>query len=86
MTGPRPASEAWTPDDDRKLLAMSEAKMHITLMARKLKRTVGAVQSRRAKLRRLAQCLELPPPSSMRGLETAGPAIDDGWSSNRRTR
>ena len=55
MTGPRPAGEPWTPDDDGKLLAMIEAKAHVATIARKLKRTIGAVQSRRSKLRRLAR-------------------------------
>jgi hypothetical protein len=53
MTGPRPTGEIWTADDDRKLMAMTEAKTALATIARKLKRTIGAVQSRRAKLRRL---------------------------------
>jgi hypothetical protein len=55
MTGPRPAGDAWTADDDRKLMAMFDAKTDVATTARKLKRSVGAVQSRRSKLRRLAR-------------------------------
>jgi hypothetical protein len=55
MTGPRPAGETWTPDDDRKLKAMIEAKTATATIARKLKRTIGAIQSRRSKLRHLAR-------------------------------
>jgi len=55
MTGPRPAGDAWTADDDRKLMAMIEAKTHVATIARKLKRTIGAVQSRRSKLHRMAR-------------------------------
>jgi hypothetical protein len=55
MSGPRPAGDAWTPEDDRKLMAMIEAKTHVAKIASKLKRTVGAVQSRRSKLQRLAR-------------------------------
>jgi hypothetical protein len=53
MTGPRPAGPAWTTEDDRKLLAMLEAGMDKQLIARKLKRTLAAIISRRGKLRQL---------------------------------
>jgi hypothetical protein len=55
MTGPRPAGKAWTPEDDRQLIAMVQAGVDKQLIARKLKRTVAAVQSRRGKLRKLAR-------------------------------
>jgi hypothetical protein len=55
MTGPRPAGDIWTADDDRKLMSMMEAKTDVGMIARKLKRTIGAVQSRRGKLRQLAR-------------------------------
>jgi hypothetical protein len=54
MTGPRPAGDPWTADDDRTLMAMIAAKTPVAVIARKLNRTIGAVQSRRNKLRRLA--------------------------------
>jgi hypothetical protein len=95
MTGPRPAGDAWTADDDRNLLAMSEAKMQLAIISRKLKRTIGAVQSRRAKLRRLARCnileifdpgdigldgsLSSTPPSRNWGASAGGAALGDGW-------
>jgi hypothetical protein len=53
MTGPRPAGETWTADDDRRLMSMTEVKTDVATIARKLKRTTGAVQSRRGKLRQL---------------------------------
>ena len=60
MTGPRPAGETWTPDDDRRLLAMAAAGVEKHLIARKLKRTIAAVQARRVKLRKLASRQETP--------------------------
>jgi hypothetical protein len=63
MTGPRPAGYAWTADDDQKLMAMIEAKTSVAVIAHKLKRTVGAVQSRRAKLRRLTNTTSSKPSS-----------------------
>jgi hypothetical protein len=55
MTGPHPARDAWTADDDRTLMAMFAAKTPVAVIARKLKRSVGAIQSRRSKLRRPAR-------------------------------
>ena len=53
MAGPRPAGPPWTPDDDRKLMAMFDAGMDKPMVARKLKRSVAAIVSRRGKLRNL---------------------------------
>jgi hypothetical protein len=53
MAGPRPAGAPWTPDDDRKLTAMIEAGIDKPTIARKLKRTVAAITSRRGKLHNL---------------------------------
>jgi hypothetical protein len=53
MAEPRPASAPSTRDDDRKLTAMFEARIDKPTIARKLKRTVAAIISRRGKLRRL---------------------------------
>jgi hypothetical protein len=44
-TGPRPKGPPWTPEDDAKLLALLESKMDRILIARKLKRTVKAINS-----------------------------------------
>jgi hypothetical protein len=76
-------------------MAMIEAKTSVAVIARKLKRTVGAVQSRRAKLRRLARCnvieafepgdvgldrsLSSTPPSRKWGAGVGGAALGDGW-------
>jgi hypothetical protein len=96
-TDDRPAlrDDAWTADDDRKLMAVIEAKTSVAVIAHKLKRTVGAVQSHRAKLRRLARCnileafepgdigldrsLSSTPPSRNWGAGTGGAALGDGW-------
>jgi hypothetical protein len=53
MTGPHLAGPAWTAEDDRKLLSMFQMGMGKPSIARKLKRTVAAIKSRRAKLRQL---------------------------------
>jgi hypothetical protein len=53
MVGPRPAGPRWTADDDRKVMAMFDAGIDKSTIARKLKRTVAAIISRRGKLRQL---------------------------------
>jgi hypothetical protein len=79
MTGPRPAGDPWTVDDDRGLMAMIEAKTPVALIARKLKRTVGAVQSRRSKLRRLARPATVEAASSASNIFTRrGLPVRDG--------
>src|SRR6476659_4663006 len=40
VRGPRPTGRPWTPADDAQLLALLESKMDITLIARKLQRSV----------------------------------------------
>ena len=54
MTGPHAAGPPWTSDDDRKLMELTAAGNEIAVIARKLKRTILAVQVRRRKLQRLA--------------------------------
>src|ERR1700737_4709398 len=46
MTGPRPACRPWTRPEDNQLRALSASGMKHALIAQKLKRTLGAVQSR----------------------------------------
>ena len=55
--GPRPAGRPWTPADDAQLLALLDLKMDRALIARKLKRTVSAIGTRRGILnkRRLVE-------------------------------
>ena len=47
MTGPRPDRRHWTPSEDKQLLEMFEAGLNAPEVARKLKRPVGAVRSRK---------------------------------------
>jgi hypothetical protein len=44
--GPRPIGRPWTPAEDAELLALLESKMDRPLIARKLKRTVTAINTR----------------------------------------
>jgi hypothetical protein len=46
MTGPRPAGRPWTRLDDRRLVEMSASGKTQALIARELKRTLAAIQSR----------------------------------------
>ena len=48
MTGPRPAGRPWTRADDDQLRAMLKAGIKADAIARKLKRTVGAIQTRKS--------------------------------------
>jgi hypothetical protein len=49
--GPRPRGQPWTPEDDAQLLALLESKLDRMLIARKLKRTVKAINTRKVKLK-----------------------------------
>jgi hypothetical protein len=46
MTGPRPAGRPWTPADDDMLRELLASGMKPRLIAQKLQRSIGAVQSR----------------------------------------
>jgi hypothetical protein len=49
--GPRPTGRPWTRADDVQLLALLALKMDKALIARKLKRTITAVESRKHTLK-----------------------------------
>jgi hypothetical protein len=55
--GPRPTGRPWTRADDAQLLALLALKMDKALIARKLKRTISAVESRKYTLRAKANPL-----------------------------
>ena len=48
--GPRPIGRPWTPEDDAQLVALLESKVDRMLIARKLKRTIKAINSRKTAL------------------------------------
>jgi hypothetical protein len=54
MTGPRPAGRSWTRADDDQLRAMLEAGTKANAIAKKLKRTVGAIYSRAKMIRKIS--------------------------------
>ncbi len=45
--GPRPTGRPWTPAEDEQLLALLDSRMDQDLIARRLKRTVQAVRTRK---------------------------------------
>ena len=51
MTGPRPAGRSWTLTDDDQLRKLLVSGMKVTLIAQKMKRTIGAIQSRKSFLK-----------------------------------
>jgi hypothetical protein len=51
MTGPHPKGRVWTPAEDAQLLALLASKMDKVLIARKLKRTVSAISTRKSTLK-----------------------------------
>jgi hypothetical protein len=51
MTGPRPKGRLWTPEEDAQLLALLDSKTDKVLIARKLKRTVSAIHTRKSTLK-----------------------------------
>jgi hypothetical protein len=56
--GPRPTGRPWTPADDAQLLALLASGLDRTSIARKLKRTVQAIASRKNHLNQ-ARLVEL---------------------------
>jgi hypothetical protein len=53
MTGPRPAGRPWTSADDDQLEAMLKAGTKANMIAKKLKRTVGAIFARANKIKKI---------------------------------
>jgi hypothetical protein len=51
MTGPRPAGRPWTLTDDDMLRKLLSSGMKVASIALKMNRTVGAIQSRKSKLK-----------------------------------
>jgi hypothetical protein len=49
--GPRPKGRLWTPEEDAQLLALLNSKMDRPSIARKLKRTVSAIITRKSNLK-----------------------------------
>jgi hypothetical protein len=49
-SGPRPTGERWTPADDAQLLALLASGLDRPSIARKLKRSVHAITSRKSRL------------------------------------
>jgi hypothetical protein len=47
VTGPRPAGRAWTLTDDDQLRKLLVSGTKITVIAQKMKRTIGAIQARK---------------------------------------
>jgi hypothetical protein len=53
MTGPQPAGRPWTRADDNQLRVLLNSGMKAALIARKMKRTIGAIHSRKSTLKAL---------------------------------
>jgi hypothetical protein len=51
MTGPRPAGRPWTLTDDDQLRKLLVSGMKVTVIAQKMKRSIGAVQARKGFLK-----------------------------------
>ena len=58
MTGPRPAGHPWTPGEEAQLRALIASKVKVGLIAKKLKRSPGAIYARINSLKKLPR--ELP--------------------------
>jgi hypothetical protein len=54
MTGPRPAGRPWTRTDDDELRALLDSGMKGAEIARKMKRTVGAIRTRKSHFKKKA--------------------------------
>jgi hypothetical protein len=51
MTGPQPAGRPWTRADDNQLRVLLNSGMKAGLIAQKMKRTIGAIHSRKSTLK-----------------------------------
>jgi hypothetical protein len=51
MTGPQPAGSPWTRADDNQLRVLLNSGMKAALIAQKMKRTIGAIHSRKSTLK-----------------------------------
>jgi hypothetical protein len=58
MTGPRPAGRPWTPEEDDQLRSMLDAGTKADLIARELKRSLGAIYARANGVRKIAKTEE----------------------------
>jgi hypothetical protein len=58
MTGPRPAGRPWTREEDDQLRSMFGAGTKAGLIARELKRSLGAIYARLNKVRKIAKTTE----------------------------
>jgi hypothetical protein len=52
MTGPRPAGRPWTSADDDQLRAMLKSGIKAAPIAQKLKRSIGAIRTRKSHLKK----------------------------------
>jgi hypothetical protein len=57
MVGPRPAGRPWTPAEEVQLRKLIASKIKVGLIARKLKRSPGAVYARISSLKKLPRDL-----------------------------
>ena len=57
MVGPRPAGRLWTPAEEAQLRKLIASKIKIGLIARKLKRSPGAVYARISSFKKLPRDL-----------------------------
>jgi hypothetical protein len=57
MTGPRPAGHPWTPGEEAQLRALIASKVKVGLIAKKLKRSPGAIYARINSLKKLPRDL-----------------------------
>ena len=62
MTGPRPAGRRWTLTDDDMLRKLLTSGMEQRLIAQKLKRSIGAIQTRIFLFKKPRKRLESGPP------------------------
>jgi len=67
MTGPRPAGRPWTREEDDQLRPMFGAGTKASLIARELKRSLGAVYARASQVRKIAK----PTDKAVQGLQAS---------------
>ena len=65
MVGPLPAGRSWTNDEDELLLELHSSGVKVPDIARKLRRSAGAVHARFGKLKRMRDLKKSLPPERM---------------------
>jgi hypothetical protein len=81
MTGPRPAGRPWTPTEDAQLREFVISRVKVSLIAKKLKRSPGAIYARISSFKKLPRAFPFGAKSGSPPSERLAELVsqNDGW-------